>query len=162
MRNKEPLMGLMLMQGHFVMHFSMFLGSFFVNTDYSKVKKYIDDEVKELEGTGAYAMDPDKYKKVDQYVWEIMKFNRLYDSFIWIKYTHLLVGLMIVYYQYAKLSDKIALSGTLGLFIPIIYFIIITWKTNIKLESAFSNNNDSTADLSVIQWMELESEVFIF
>ena len=35
---------MMMLQGHFVMHLAMFLGSFFVNTDYSKLIKAMNEE----------------------------------------------------------------------------------------------------------------------
>jgi len=69
---------------------------------------------------------------------------------------------MILAYQYAKLKDMNALQGTLGLSFGLLYFLVACWKTNKVMTGTFSDNELSTADLSVIQWIELESEVFIF
>ena len=46
MRLKDPLQGIMLMQGHFVMHFSVFLGSFFI---YPKVTQQANDTNAEMQ-----------------------------------------------------------------------------------------------------------------
>jgi len=34
MKHTEPLQGMKLMQGHLVMHISMFIASFFIDTSY--------------------------------------------------------------------------------------------------------------------------------
>jgi len=68
---------------------------------------------------------------------EIQKFDKMYLAFFQVKYTHLTTALMILLYQYAKIKEIHILSGVVGVFFPINYFLMITWKANVKYEVIF-------------------------
>jgi len=67
----------------------------------------------------------------------ITDFGDLYGHFIWLKYTHLVVSILILAYQYAKLMNQMVVQAVTGVMFPSLYFVIAIWKTNKEMHATF-------------------------
>lgn len=102
MRLKEPLMGIDLMQGHFVMHMAMFCVSFYVDVN--------------------FMTEADKAKFIKDHDATTSKgFLSSFDAFYKLRWTHFFIGVSIFTEQALKFNLKHDLAVYLK-FANIIYY----------------------------------------
>ena len=128
MKHTEPLQGMKLMQGHLVMHVSMFIASFFINTVY-----YEDEDWTDVQSNDEMD-DPLRYKRRLVRYWS-------YLAFLWIGWSHGLSACLQILSVSLKVKRQFLTQKYVQIFQMFLYqfpMLYIQWivYTNLTLISS--------------------------